>query len=343
MAVTVLAVMVPTGASSAQTTADKLGLEFRLIPSGEYERGHDHSGQCEELAAAFPRSITPRGFAHDERPRHRVRISRPFEMATCEVTVAQFRRFVEAAGYRTSAEATSEGMVGFVDRSAEEIEATGRRRRFQRRPEFVWSSPGFPQQDSHPVVGVSWRDAQEFCRWLSAQDEAHYRLPTEAEWEYACRAGTSGWFSFGDEFRGEIHKHANVAGTELEKRHPGMAMRQWLLDPNRDPADDWIYTAPAGSQRPNPWGLCDLHGNVWEWCDDRYLDTAYRELPNGHRAPVVDPRNDDDAADDGDWRVIRGGSWANGPLLCRSGTRGFFDASDAACYLGFRIVREIDR
>jgi formylglycine-generating enzyme required for sulfatase activity len=337
----------PEGPDAPVAPTDKLtsplGIDFRLIPAGQYDRGHDHSGQCEELVAAFPRSITPRGFAQDERPRHRVQISRPFYFATHEVTVGQFREFVKATGYRTSGETSAEGIVGFAPRSHEEIERTGLRRLFERRREFLWRQPGFTQQDSHPVVGVSWQDAQAFCRWLSKEDGARYRLPTEAEWEYACRAGTSGWFSFGDTFRGEIHRHANVAGIELEERHPGMATRQWLLDPRRDPADDSIYTAPTGSYRPNPWGLYDLHGNVWEWCEDRYLDTCYRALvANARSVPSVNPRNDEDVADDGDWRVIRGGSWANGPILCRSAARGFFDAADGACYLGFRVLREID-
>jgi formylglycine-generating enzyme required for sulfatase activity len=324
----------------AQTPANGLRMDFRLIPAGEFDRGHDHSGQCEELVADFPRSITPRGFAQDERPRHRVRIARPFSLAVSEVSVAQFRQFVQATGYRTTADTSAEGIVGFVARSPDEIERTGQRRPFGRRPDFSWTNPGFRQEDSHPVVGVSWHDAQAFCKWLGSEDHVRCRLPTEAEWEYACRAGTGGWFSFGDAFRGKLSRHLNLAGQELDERFPGMATRQWLFDPDRDRSDGWTHTAPIASYVPNPWGLYDMHGNVWEWCQDHYLDTSYRRLAESPIGPTADPLHDDDAADDGDWRVVRGGSWANGPIQCRSATRGFFDSTDAACYIGFRVVHE---
>jgi formylglycine-generating enzyme required for sulfatase activity len=335
----ILALCIPAADAADDKLTNSVGMELRLIPAGEYERGHNHSGQCEELVAAFPRSITPRGFAQDERPRHRVRLTKPFYLAAREVTVGQFRAFVQATGHRTTCEAAGEGIVGFVPLSPEETKRTGRHRPFERRAEFNWTRPGFEQQDSHPVVGVSWQDAQAFCRWLGENEKAHYRLPTESEWEYACRAGSDGWFSFGDKFHSEIHRHANVASLELEKRHPGIATRQWLLDVENEPGDDAIYTAPVGSYRPNRWSLYDMHGNAWEWCEDRYLDTLYRQVAAEGKT-LIDPLNVKASDDHGDWRVIRGGAWCNGPILCRSATRGFFDATDAACYVGFRVARE---
>jgi len=340
-----LVVSSATAAANAQQpnpSTNSLGMKFQRIEAGEYDRGHNHSGQCEELVVAFPRSISPRGFASEESPRHRVRISRPFDMGAHEVTRGQFARFVRETEYRTTCERSGKGAVGFAPISTEERARTGRHRPFRQAAEYTWRRPGFEQTDEHPVVAVSWEDAQAFCRWLSEKEGARYRLPTEAEWEYACRAGATTWFSFGDTFREKIHRHANVANVELDRKQPGLATSQWLLDVDREPSDGHAFTAPVGSYRPNTWGLYDLHGNVWEWCQDRYLDTSYRSLTKEFgKQPAVDPLNTQAGDQHGQWRVIRGGSWCNGPILCRSATRGFFDAPQAACYLGFRVVREV--
>jgi len=178
-----------------------------------------------------------------------------------------------------------------------------------------------------------------FCRWLSERENCSYRLPTEAEREHACRAGTTEWFHFGDLHRRRIHRFANVANVELERAHPQMALRQWLVDVETEPADGAVYTSPVGRYEANAWGLYDMHGNVWEWCEDRYLETAYRRA-SGDAKPASDPRQDQPQDAHGDWRVIRGGAWCNGPILCRSAVRGFFDSADATCYLGFRLIRQ---
>ena len=109
---------------------------------------------------------------------------------------------------------------------------------FSRSPEVSWKKPGFKQADDHPVVGVSYRDAKAFCAWLSRKEGATYRLPTEAEWELACRAGTDTWFSFGDVPLGVIHQQANIGNVELEKHRKHSVERQWLLDWDKAPSTE---------------------------------------------------------------------------------------------------------
>lgn len=156
----------------------------------------------------------------------------------------------------------------------------------------------------HPVEQVSWEEALEFCRRLGTREGASYRLPTEAEWEYACRAGTRASFGFGDD------------DTRLGEYawYDASACRQ---------------TQPVGTRKPNGWGFHDMHGNVWEWCADGYREDAYRSLPATD--PVAEPI--------GPFRVMRGGCWGNRPLLCRTARRDFFEATDRSSGIGFRVVR----
>jgi len=326
-----------TGSLSADELEIKnsIGITLRLIPAGRFERGEPDS------APGFSKDHTDFNTADDERPVHPVVLTRPFFLATTEVTVGQFRAFVAATGYKTTAEQTERGAVGW-----DPLPPPGRPEHigtFRDGGNFHWLNPGFPQSDDHPVVAVSFADAQAFCGWLGRQEDTEYRLPTEAEWEYVARAGTTTYFSFGDTYRGQIQQFANIGNVELEKAFPDRVRRQWLFDKDLAPVDQHVFTAPVGSYQANPWGLYDLYGNVWEWCEDRYLDTAYALYSRAGyqevRPRAIDPLNREKASDDGDWRVIRGGSWFNAPIQCRSSVRGYFEANDAASYLGFRVVR----
>ncbi|MGZ0173095.1 MAG: SUMF1/EgtB/PvdO family nonheme iron enzyme [Planctomycetales bacterium] len=321
--------------SADPAVTNSLGQRLQFIAAGSYIRGGRSLGQGGFLKDNVEYS------GEDERPLHPVRLTKPFYLATTEVTVAQFRQFVEATGHKTSAEQSGTGIVGFDPHEPEE----DRRAKFgfRQKPEFTWKAPGFPQAEDHPVTGVSWNDTQAFCRWLSEKEGVTYRLPTEAEWEYSCRAGTDTYFSWGDSYK-NIYQLANIGNVELEKAHPDRVLIQWLVYVDRDPGDPHVYTAPVGSYPANPWGIQDLHGNVWEWCQDQYIDTAY----SGYKQPrygvpiprAIDPLNEDSFNDDGDWRVIRGGSWFTSPTSCRSAMRSYFEANDAAAYLGFRVVRD---
>ena len=150
-----------------------------------------------------------------------------------------------------------------------------------------WRNAGFPQTDEHPVVNVSWNDAVAFCDWLSQKERRTYRLATEAEWEYACRAGTTTLFSSGDDPKSLVEV-ANLGGMD----------------------DGHRFTAPVGSLRANAFGLHDMHGNVWEMCADWFAADYYA------RSPETDPTG----PSNGSQRVERGQTWDGGGPDVRSAT-----------------------
>jgi len=318
--------------------ANSLGMRMIAIKPGEYVRG---SIKGDHLRKNHPLSTGGVG-SHDSRPRHRVKLTRPFAIAATEVTVGQFRKFVEATGYTTSAESSGRGGLAFLP----DVEDDGVER-FDTRSDCTWKSPGFAQTDAHPVVCVSWKDAVAFCRWLSNKENANYRLPTEAEWEYAARAGATTSY-LGGNSASTIYAYGNVADAALENAHPGLTLRQRVADLEEGKGDGFVYTAPVGRLKPNEWGLCDTHGNVWEWCWDKYDAEHYRELTGGHinhddpsTLPLItDPQGPADSPNHkyGDWRVTRGGAWITGPLTSRCASKTFGEASDAFCYTGFRVA-----
>ena len=326
---------IPTARGQEQVS-NSLAMNLRFVPAGHFVQG-----DTARVDAVFSKDHPGRNPA-DEDPAHPVRLTRPFYLSVTEVTVGQFRAFIEASGYRTTAEKGETKAVGF--KPIMRNDRLNLKQPFNRGEEFDWKNPGFEQTDQHPVVCVSWQDAQAFCRWLSQEEGAKYRLPTEAEWEYACRAGSQTAFAWGDEYRQRIHAMANIGNVELERAHADLAVRRGFLDVENDPVDQHVFTAPVGSFPANAWGLQDMHGNVWEWCHDTYRDTFYTQYrspryPLPHQT-AIDPVSEEPMNQFGDWRVIRGGSWYTAPIMCRSDVRGYFDAPDAACYLGFRVVRE---
>ena len=170
------------------------------------------------------------------------------------------------------------------------------------------------------MVNVSWNDAVAFAEWLGKKEGKTYRLPTEAEWEYACRAGTTTRYFCGDDAEG-LAEVGNVADATAREKYPDwkdtIAAR-----------DGFVYTAPVGRYRPNAWGLHDMHGNVWEWCWDWYGKDFYKA------SRVDDPAGPLEAA----FRVIRGGSWYHNPRYCRSAGRGRFTPDHRNSHLGFRLA-----
>jgi formylglycine-generating enzyme len=319
-----------TGTPAGRRT-DAAGLTLILIPPGEFLMGSSEK-QDEAFGSAFWRSAPPEEQdLQSEKPQHPVCISKAFFMSAHEITVGQFRRFVTATGYKTDAEKSHRGGRGFDVHGGAEHKG-----QFENGPQYTWRNPGFPQSDEHPVVLVSWNDAVAFTAWLSTAEKAVYRLPTEAEWEYACRAGTRTWLNFGDD-PSLAPLNANLADGSLEKAHPGHVTRQRALKPQKEPEDGQVYTAPVGRFKPNAFGLFDMHGNVWEWCQDRYWPSAYKRL-DAHMT-TVDPQGPDVSEAAGPLRVLRGGSWYVDMVTARSSARLWNAPEDAFCYAGFRVVR----
>ena len=245
-------------------------------------------------------------------PRHKVRISQAFYMAKHAVTAGDFRRFTEATGYETTAE--KEGTSYGWDKEQFTWDLV---------KGLNWHNPGIEQNSNHPVVHVSYFDAMAYIDWLNQQADTsdchgRYVLPTEAQWEYACRAGTTTEFFWGNDAahgKGYINA-ADEAGT------PWGTKWNYVFPFN----SGYTGTAPIGSFRPNAWGLYDMLGNVWEWCND-----WYGEYPTNMETDPKGPGS-------GSYRVNRGGSWYYLACYCRSAFRYWDDPGLRNYRLGFRLA-----
>ena len=304
--------LVEVGASPEITNT--IGMRLRLIPAGQFQMGSRESAA--ELAKAFEAYGKPSadGFK-DEYPMHRVRISKPFYLGVHEVTVGQFGKFVSDSGYQTDAE-RNEGYEGAFGFNA----ATGK---FEANKGYSWRQVGFPQADDHPVVNVSHNDAVKFCEWLSRKEHVEYRLPTEAEWEYACRAGTTTRYYHGDDPEG-LSEVGNVVDATAKSKFSDWS---WTISGR----DGYVFTAPVGKFTPNDFGLHDVHGNVFEWCADWYDEKYYAA------SPVDDPTG----PTSGSYRVFRGGGWGSSAGRCRAANRYWFVPSPRGSSLGFRLARTV--
>jgi len=282
---------------------NRLGIQFRLIPPGTFRMGSpaDEPGR------------------KDDEQLHEVTLTRPFYLAKHEVTVGQFRRFVEATKYRTDGEKNGGG-------HAHDAKAV-----WIHRPGTHWLKPGyagpFEMKDEHPVVHVSHTDALAFCRWLNAQPASKepkgtYDLPTEAQWEWACRAGSATRFWWGAD-EDKTGKVINVGDRSLKRVHPEWPRTTMPMD------DGFPFPAPVGSYGANGFGLHDMLGNIWEFCS-----TRYGPYPKG---PVTDPG-------DGDPKrgfAVRGGGWSNIAADARCATRNADPPHFCHSNLGFRVALQL--
>ena len=300
---------------------NSLGMKFVHVPRGEFLMGSEES--VDSLASAFPAYGRERlADLTDESPMHRVRITQAFYLGQHEVTVGQFRRFLALSGHVP--ESVADGTGGYGYNPGYDPAASARGDTFQGRdPRYSWRNPGFVQDDDHPVVNVSWNDAVALARWLSGREGVTYRLPSEAEWEYACRAGTRTRYHAGDAPESLLGAAATFE-QDTATRWP--VWRAFALPGH----DGHVFTAPVGRFAPNAFGLHDMHGNVWEWVADRYGERYYAQ------SPTDDPRG----PDEGDRRVRRGGSWQSWPLYSRCAYRNWNTPASRYPLLGVRLLRE---
>jgi len=278
---------------------NSIGMRFVLIPPGEFDMG-----STEEEVAELLEEAKLRGEARLERyidhlpseaPKHRVRITKPFWLGRHEVTRAQFRRFVDESGYQTEPERDGIGGYGLVDGQ------------WKQDPRIVWNrEPGGEHADDHPVVNLTWNDMTAFGQWLSEKEGETSQLPSEVQWEYACRAGTTtNWYS-GDDERA-LKEHGWLSDNAETKSHP------------------------VGQKSPNAWGLYDMHGNVWEGCQDWW----------GARYYAMSPLDDPMGPLEGSLRVYRGGSRREVTSSVRTSLRGAFEPELRWDDVGFRLARTV--
>ena len=249
------------------------------VPAGRFQMGSPEHERKKAIDAGAQLAWLER-----ETPQHWVGIEHAFALGRYPVTVGEWRRFAMATNWRPQGEVN-------------------------------WASPGFRQAEDHPVVGVTWDDAQKYVRWLSEQTGHHYRLPSEAEWEYACRAGTKTAFSFGDSID---TTRANYDGNYSYGGSPKGVFRQG--------------TTAAGVFAPNRWGLYDMHGNVWEWVQDVVHDNYVGAPADGTAWK--------EGGDQGR-RILRGGSWLYNPRYLRSALRNGYSAVLSNDIVGFRVARDL--
>ncbi len=260
-----------------------------------------------------------KGRQSDEGPQHQVTIGRAFALGKTEVTVVDFQRFVKATSYRTDAEKNAGGHKGCWAYVRDDKKNTWTWREWA-----SWRKPSKYKAnlDKHPVACISWNDTQAYINWLNTSTGKSYRLPSEAEWEYAARAGTR-WPRYWGESLAVTCRYANVADDTRDDAGYG-----W--NEKFPCSDGHAFAVTVGRFHPNSFGLYDMLGNVWEWTEDCGSD-GYSGAPTDGSArtgncPV---------------RVLRGGSWSYGPQYVRSATRFRYLADFRVDYLGFRIARSL--
>jgi formylglycine-generating enzyme required for sulfatase activity len=319
----VVCVALAACASAPPVTTNTIGMQMVLLPAGEFTMGNELS--VEQMAKYYPQYELERlQKLDDETPAHRVRITHPFYMARHEVTVGQFRQFLAASGHVP--ESVADGTGGYGYNPAYDPATTKRGDAFEgRNPRYSWQNPGFAQTDASPVVNVTWNDAVALARWLSTTEKHRYRLPTEAEWEYACRAGTRTQYSSGDD-PASLNGVANVFDADAAVNWP--KWKAFALPS----ADGFPFTAPVGQFAANAFGLHDMQGNVWEWTADWHDDHYYANSP----------KDDPQGPPTGDVKVRRGGSWHTWPLYARCAYRNWNSPETRYTLVGIRLVMEAE-
>jgi formylglycine-generating enzyme required for sulfatase activity len=260
--------------------------------------------QKPEISLTFKMIKVPKGSflmgsndgRNNEKPVHKVDIDYEFEIGKYPVTIGEYMTFVKD---------TNSNYPEWLEEGNEYNIHTGSKDYYKK----------MNLEKNAPIIGVSWDNAKAYCKWLSQKSGKNYRLPTEAEWEYACRAGITTKWSFGDNEE-ELEKYAwySKNSYDLGKKHPDYG------------------THIVGDKKPNPWGLFDMHGNVWEWCEDDWVDN-YNNTPRDGSAYKSKDKNS--------LKVVRGGSWSGYAISSRSAFRSDWDRDYRSGGVGFRLLRTL--
>ncbi len=274
------------------------GLQYVYIPSGSFLMGCVPSDtSCWE----------------EEKPQHRVHLTKGFWISETEVTVEAFRKFVESTGYLPQSEKEYKGRM--YKNHLDDWEWTSG---------LTWKTPieaAVTAEDNWPVAQISWTDAQAYCFWAGGN------LPTEAQWEYACRGGKANeLFLWGNSWLPEVNgeKYENGPDETMHLKFP--KMEYW-----KGYNDGYVFYAPVGSFEPNGYGLYDMSGNVWEWCTDWFVEDLFttEERVDPEVTKIVKHKS----------KIIRGGAWCYSPNQHRNSERGVIEAEDFwAASIGFRCV-----
>ena len=278
------------------------------IPGGQFLMGSDPANVVLATRLGASKDIVAR-----ETPAHMVRVA-SFSLGVTEVTRRQFEKFLVEAHH--DAEGYCAGWDG-----ASVNWGSGR----------SWHDPGFQQDGDHPVVCITHWDATKYAEWLSRKTGHKYRLPTEAEWEYAARAGTTTSRYWGDGNQ-DACQYANVFDVSAAVTFKIAADKAFPCN------DGYVFTAPVGKYRPNAFGLYDMLGNAWEWTLDCYREN-YVGAPSEDSATRAENCGGETSSQVFGLRVLRGGSWSNDPWEVRSADRSRSSASDRDYNAGFRVAR----
>ncbi|MDG2004220.1 MAG: formylglycine-generating enzyme family protein [Novosphingobium sp.] len=299
-------------ASAAKGSARKVGESFKdcetcpevvIVPAGKAVIGA--SLEEEERHGMSPANLGK------SIPLHEVTFAKPFAMGKYPVTIAQFRQFVNESGH---APANSCFTQYYNDGHYIYEKARG----------YSWRAPGYPQEDNHPVVCVNAEDAQAYAEWLSEKTGHRYSMPNEAQYEYALRAGTTTSYFWGEE-RGKACEYSNQPDLDQARTMNAPSGPHYRFQCS----DGFPFTSPVGSFKPNPWGLYDMQGNIWEWTEDCWND-------NYEGAPIDGSTW---TTGDCDAHPSRGGSYGNAVHSAYAGVRAPRHASYNGHSWGFRIVR----
>ena len=294
-----------------------LGASYQVCYGSEFGTGAVFFDKLSESEHGPLMVVLPKGsFMMGEKggvfngPLRKVSVAHPIAIGQTPITVGHFKAFVASTGYKTDAERSVGDLEGCLTKQLNGDS---------------WKNPGFPQGDSHPVVCISWNDAKHYTTWISKQTGFRYRLPSEAEWEYAASAGNTSKYGFGDDAK-KVCEYGNVEDKTIAGKLDDMP---WFANKCND---GQMFTSPVANYKPNGFGLYDIYGNVLEWLED----CGYYSYE--HAGSDSNPNYSADCS----YRSIRSSSWLSGPSNLSIRDRGRTEKHKRTFVHGFRVVRDLE-